>query len=82
MSCGRAGYDGCRAPSTATRGRGRSVPAVFFTLTAFAFVCAALILFIFAFKALFRGRIGSAVMFGILALIMSGVASAVGYYVD
>jgi hypothetical protein len=55
---------------------------VFFTLTAFAFVCAALILFIFAFQALFRGRIGSAVLFGILALVMSGVASAVGYYVD
>jgi hypothetical protein len=55
---------------------------VFFTLTAFAFVAASLILFIFAFQALFRGRIGSAVLFGVMALIMSGVASAVGYYVD
>ena len=82
MSCGRAGYDDHRAPSTASRHRGRSLPAVFFTLTALAFATAALILFIFAFRALFRGRVGSAVLFGVLALIMSGVASAVGFYVD
>ena len=78
----KAGYDGDRAPSTGSRGRGRSLLAVFFTLTAFAFAAAALILFIFAFRALFRGRIGSAVIFGVLALIMSGVASATGYYAD
>ena len=55
---------------------------MFFTLTALAFAVAALIMFIFAFRALFGGKIGSAVLFGILALIMSGVASAVGFYVD
>ena len=55
---------------------------MFFTLTAFAFAAAALIMFIFAFRYLFRGRIGAAVLFGILAMIMSGVASAVGYYAD
>jgi len=82
MWCGRAGYDGHRAPSTASSRRGRSLALVFFTLTAFAFAAAALILFIFAFRSLFRGRIGSAVIFGLLAMIMSGVASATGYYAD
>jgi hypothetical protein len=77
-----AGYDGHRAPSTGDGRGGRSLPAVFFTLTALAFACAALILFIFAFRALFGGKIGAAVVFGVLALIMSSVAGAVGFYVD
>ena len=47
---------------------------MFFTLTAFAFAVGALILFIFAFKAVFAGKIGSAVVFGLLALVMCGAA--------
>jgi hypothetical protein len=51
---------------------------MFLTLTAFAFAVGALILFIFAFRAVFAGRIGSAVLFGLLGLIMSGAAGATG----
>jgi hypothetical protein len=47
---------------------------MFFTLTALAFGVAALILFIFAFRAVFAGKIGSAVVFGLLALLMCGAA--------
>ena len=71
MSSGRAGYDCRRAPST-----GPSVPAVFFTLTALAFGVFALILFGFAFKAVTDGRIGKAVLFGLLALFMLGATGA------
>ena len=46
------------------------------TLSAFAFAVGALILFIFAFKAVFAGKIGNAVVFGILALVLSGAAGA------
>jgi hypothetical protein len=49
---------------------------MFFTLTALAFGVAALILFVFAFRAVAAGRIGSAVIFGVLALAMSGAAGA------
>ena len=49
---------------------------MFFMLTALAFAVGALILFVFAFKAVFAGRIGSAVIFGFLALALSGAASA------
>ena len=55
---------------------------MFFNLTALAFGLVALILFLFAFKAVFAGRIGSAVVFGILALVMSGAAGSVAIYVD
>ena len=47
-----------------------------FTLTAFAFGVCALILFIFAFRAVFDGKIGAAVVFGVLALAMSGASGA------
>jgi len=49
---------------------------MFFTLTAFAFGVAALILFFFAFRAVFAGRIGAAAAFCLLALVMCGVAGA------
>jgi hypothetical protein len=47
---------------------------MFFTLTALAFGVAALILFVFAFRAVFAGRIGAAVVFGLLGLVMAGAA--------
>ena len=47
---------------------------MFFTLTALAFAVGALILFVFAFRAVAAGRIGSAVIFGILALVLCGAA--------
>jgi hypothetical protein len=49
---------------------------VFFTLTALAFAVGALIFFIFAFRAVTAGKIGSAALFGVLALVMCGAASA------
>ena len=49
---------------------------MFFTLTALAFGVAALILFIFAFKAVFAGKIANAVIFGVLALAMCGASGA------
>ena len=49
---------------------------MFFTLTALAFGVAALILFLFAVRAVFAGKIGNAVVFGLLALVMSGAAGA------
>jgi hypothetical protein len=49
---------------------------MFFTLSAFAFAVGALILFIFAFRAVFAGKIGSAVIFAVLALALSGAAGA------
>ena len=55
---------------------------MFWTLTAFAFGVMALILFVFAFNRVLKGRIGAAVGFGILALFMSGAASAVAVYMD
>jgi len=57
-------------------------PRMFFDLTALAFGIVALILFIFAFRNVFAGRIGSAVIFGVLALLMSGAASSVALFVD
>jgi len=79
MSCREPQYGGDRAPSTGMDGEPearprRSVPSMFFTLTALAFGVAALILFIFAFRAVFAGRIGNAVIFGVLALLMAGAA--------
>ena len=53
---------------------------MFWTLTTFAFAVAALILFGFAFNRVVKGRIGAAVVFGVLALIMCGVTSAVAVY--
>jgi hypothetical protein len=50
---------------------------MFFTLTALAFALAALILFVFAFRAVAAGRIGSAVVFGVLALVMCSAAGGV-----
>ena len=47
-----------------------------FTLTAFAFSVGALILFIFAFRAVFAGKIGSALIFGVLALALVGASGA------
>jgi hypothetical protein len=85
MSCGTAGYDRHRAPSTglesapATAPR-RSVPAVFFTLTALAFGVFALILFGFAFRAVVDGRIGKAVLFGVLGLFMLSATGAVAVF--
>ena len=66
-----------RAWASAPRwARPRSLRRMFFTLTALAFAAAALILFIFAFRAVAAGRIGSAVIFGVLALVMCGVAGS------
>ena len=53
---------------------------MFFTLTALAFAVAALILFVFAFRSVLAGRIGNAVVLGVLGLIMSGAAGAVAVY--
>jgi hypothetical protein len=81
MSCGEPGYDRRRAPSTGVDpGSGGweavvSSPMVF-TLTAFAFAVGALILFIFAFRAVFAGKIGSAVVFALVGLALSGAAGA------
>ena len=55
---------------------------MFFDLTALAFGFVALILFIFAFSNLFKGKIGSAVIFGVLALLLSGAAGSVALFVD
>ena len=55
---------------------------MFWTLTALAFGAAALILFIFAFNRVAKGRIGAAVVFGILALAMCSAAGAVAIYGD
>ena len=57
-------------------------PRMFFDLTALAFGFVALILFIFAFSNLFKGKIGSAVIFGVLALLLSGAAGSVALFVD
>jgi hypothetical protein len=81
MSCGEQGTTATArrqraCASTQRWALGRSLPPMFFTLTALAFGVAALILFIFAFKAVFAGKIGSAVVFGLLALVMCGVAGA------
>jgi hypothetical protein len=55
---------------------------MFWNLTALAFGAAALIFFIFAFSRVLKGRIGAAVVLGLMALFMSGAASAVAVYVD
>ena len=55
---------------------------MFWTLTALAFGAAALILFVLAFARILKGRVGAAVVLGVLALVMSGVASAVAVYAD
>ena len=49
---------------------------MFFTLASLAFAVAALIFFVFAFRAVFAGKIGAAALFGVLALVMCGVAGA------
>ena len=49
---------------------------MFFTITALIFAMGALALFVFAFRSVSAGRIGGAVIFGILALLMCGAASA------
>jgi hypothetical protein len=81
MSCGTAGYDHHRVSSTgleatAVAASRRSLRPMFFTLSAFAFAVGALILFIFAFRAVFAGKIGNAVIFGLLGLVLSGAAGA------
>jgi hypothetical protein len=55
---------------------------MFWTLSAFAFAVAALVFFLLAFGRVLKGRIGAAVGLGILALVFSGVASALAVYVD
>ena len=55
---------------------------MFLDLTALAFGIVALILFIFAFNSVSKGKIGSAVIFGVLALIMSGAAGSVALFVE
>ena len=55
---------------------------MFFNLIALVFALAALALFFTAFKHVAGGRIGSAVLFGVMALVMCGVAGAVAVYVD
>jgi hypothetical protein len=55
---------------------------MFWTLTWLAFGFAALLLFVFAFRNVAQGRIGGAVIFGILALVMCSAAGAVAVYVD
>ena len=47
------------------------------TILALMFAAAALVLFIAAFNHVFKGRMGSAVAFGVTALLMSGVAGAI-----
>jgi hypothetical protein len=51
---------------------------MYFTLTALAFALGALILFFFAFRSVFAGRIGSAVLFGVLGVLMGAAAGAAG----
>jgi hypothetical protein len=53
---------------------------MFWTLTSLAFGAFALILFGFAFSRVLNGRIGAALVFGVLALIMCGATSAVAVY--
>jgi len=42
----------------------------------------ALAMFVVAFNHILKGRIGMAVVFGVMAVLMSGVAGAVAVYVD
>ena len=46
------------------------------------FAVTALAMFVVAFNHVAKGRIGMAVVFGAMALAMSGVAGAVAVYVD
>lgn len=42
----------------------------------------ALAMFVVAFNHVLKGRIGLAVVFGLMAVIMSGIAGALAVYVD
>jgi hypothetical protein len=46
------------------------------------FAATALAMFVVAFSHVAKGRIGMAVVFGVMGLAMSGVAGAVAVYVD
>ena len=82
MWCGEQGTTASARRQRARRPGGLVSPRMFFDLTALAFGIVALILFVFAFSNVFKGKIGSAVIFGVLALIMSGAATSVAVFVD
>ena len=55
---------------------------MFWNLTTLTFGAFALILFIFAFNRVAKGRMGAAIVFGVLGLAMASAAGSVAVYVD
>jgi hypothetical protein len=52
------------------------------TFLALVFGAAALAMFVVAFNHIAKGRMGSAALFGVMAVLMSGIAGALVVYVD
>jgi hypothetical protein len=53
-----------------------------FVFLTFLFAVSALVMFVVAFNRIAKGRIGMAVVFGLMAIIMSGIAGALAVYGD
>ena len=49
------------------------------TFMAILFAAAAVVLFIVAFSSLFKGRVGQAIVCGLIAVVMAGIAGVVQY---